>query len=102
MTNDEIQSLIKETKEAVDAGVTPVVSSSEDTVRERLHKAQSTLQPYLDRMTPKQRERVENAMQALRVFKPAYYNKDVYEYQCVLPITELLLSMGEEIAKTKD
>ena len=101
MTNEEIQSLIKETKDAVDAGVTPVVTSGESMIKEKLNKAQNALQPHLDRMTDKQRERVENAMQALRVFKPAYYNSEVYEYQCVLPLTETLLSIGEELERQK-
>ena len=96
MTDQEIQKLINSVPELKDE-VEKAADVNESVTNSKLRAEQEKLQPFLDRMTPDQLKRVENAMQALRVFRPAYYSKEAYEYQCVLPMTATLLAIGQEL-----
>ncbi|MCR5675940.1 MAG: hypothetical protein K6G16_09550 [Lachnospiraceae bacterium] len=71
----------------------------EDPTEAKLNKAREALRPHLEKMQDDQRKRVENAMHTLRLFKPAYYSNEAYEYQCVLPLTRTLLEIGEELGR---
>ncbi len=96
MTDQEIQKLIANVPELTEE-VQKAADANGSVTNTKLKAEQDKLQPYLDRMSPEQLKRVENAMQALRVFRPAYYSKEAYEYQCVLPMTATLLAIGQEL-----
>ncbi|MCR4764439.1 MAG: hypothetical protein K5696_13010 [Lachnospiraceae bacterium] len=73
----------------------------ENNTATRLAAARKALKPHIELMDEMQRKRVDNAMQTMRLFKPAYYDDDAYEFQCVIPLTETLLSIGEELGVKK-
>ncbi len=93
---------IEQWKEQAASGMPKEEVFLENNTAVRLAAARKALKPHIELMDETQKKRVDNAMQTLRLFKPAYYDDDAYEFQCVIPLTETLLSIGEELGVIKN
>lgn len=65
----------------------------------KLKEQTDKLQISLNKMSDNEKDLIESIIESLKIFKPDFYQEEAYMYQCVYPLINGLLEIGQNIEK---